>query len=165
MALPFRTPARRQRIQSVTSGLGFFGHPSPPSHPVGTYSMRGPVSPRAMGGYSVPSSHRRIRRAVLSTGFMAVHAGQWFRLPAPYPVPFWLQRVSLLRWVEITMARHTFACAAYRCLLSGIPGVRLPGSAIYPRSRPLRTSREPGGYAVTPAPRGRDLHPHEELSY
>src|SRR5262249_28350349 len=59
----------------------------------------------------------------------------------------------------------TFACAARRCLLDGIPGVRLPGSAVYPRFRPLRTSRRPGGYAVTPAPGGRDLHPHGTLSY
>jgi len=46
-----------------------------------------------------------------------VHAGQWIRLPAPYPVPFWLQRLSLLRWVMVTMAQYTFACAAHRCLL------------------------------------------------
>src|SRR5262249_33642577 len=44
-------------------------------------------------------------------------------------------------------------------------GVRLPESAVYPRFRPLRTSRRPGGYVVTPAPGGRDLHPHGELSY
>jgi hypothetical protein len=98
---------------------------------------------------------------VLSTGSMAVQTGQWFRLPAPAPVPFWLQRFSLLRWVKVTMAHHTFAGAAHRCLLNGIPGLRLPGSAIYPRSRSLRTSRRPGGYAVTPAPGGRDFHPHE----
>ena len=91
---------------------------------------------------------------------MAVQAGQWMRLPAPYPVPFWLQRVSLLRWVTLTMAHHTFACAVHRCLLDGIPGERLPGSAVYPRFRPLRTSRRSGGYAVTPAPGGEDFHPH-----
>src|SRR5437870_1549916 len=65
----------------------------------------------------------------------------------------------------VTMAQYTFACAARRCLLDGIPGVRLPGSAVYPRFRPLRTSRRPGGYAVTPAPGGRGLHPHGQLSY
>src|SRR5256886_10149421 len=63
------------------------------------------------------------------------------------------------------MAQHIFACAAPRCLLDGIPRLRLPGSAVYPRFRPLRTSRGPGGYTVTPAPGGRDLHPHGELSY
>src|SRR5262245_31950092 len=63
------------------------------------------------------------------------------------------------------MARHTFACAAHRCLLDGISGSRLPGSVVYPRFRPLRTSRRSGGYAVTPAPVGRAFHPHEELSY
>ena len=73
---------------------------------------------------------------------------------------FWLQRVSLLRWVMVTMAQYTFACAVHRCLRDGIPDLRLPGSAVYPRFRPLRTSRRPGGYAVTPAPGGRGLHPH-----
>src|SRR5499427_4972782 len=96
---------------------------------------------------------------------MAVRTGQCGRLPAPSPVPFWLQRVSLLRWFACTMAQHTFACATPRGLLDGIPGLRLPGSVVEPRFKPLRTSREPGGYAVTPAPGGRDLHPHEELSY
>ena len=32
-------------------------------------------------------------------GFSAVHAGQNRRLPAPYPVSFCLQRLSLLRWL------------------------------------------------------------------
>ena len=63
------------------------------------------------------------------------------------------------------MARHTFACAARRCLLDGIPGLRLPGSAVSPRFSPLRTSRRPGGDAVTSAPEGRALHPHGTLSY
>jgi hypothetical protein len=53
------------------------------------------------------------------------------------------------RWLN-----HTFAYATHRYLLDGMPGLRLPGSAIYPRCRPLRTSRRPGGYAVTPAPGG-----------
>ena len=98
-------------------------------------------------------------------GLLAVHAGQSFWLPALYPVPFWLQRISLLRWLNLTMALHPFACAVHRCLLDGIPSVRLPGSAVYPRCKPLRTSRRLGGYACTPAPRGRGLHPHGELSY
>src|SRR4030095_3899925 len=75
-------------------------------------------------------------------------------------MPFWLQRFSLLRWVVLTMAHHTVAYPAHRCLLDGIPRWRLPGSAFYPRFKPLRTSRRSGGYAVTPAPGGRDFHPH-----
>jgi hypothetical protein len=98
-------------------------------------------------------------------GFSAVQTGQYVRLPAPDPVPFWLQRLSLLRGVPLTMAWHTFAGATHRCLLDGIPRSRLPGSAVDPRFSPLRTSRRPGGYAVTPAPGGRGLHPHGELSY
>src|SRR5215813_10799304 len=96
---------------------------------------------------------------------MAVQTGQCGRLQAPSPVPFWLQRVSLLRWFAFTMAQRTFAYAAPRCLLDGIPESRLPGSAVYPRFRPLRTSRGSGGYACTPAPGGRDLHPYGTLSY
>jgi hypothetical protein len=93
-------------------------------------------------------------------GFSAVLTGQYFRLPAPYPVPFGSSASascagSFSRWLN-----HTFACAAHRCLLDGIPGLRLPGSAFYPRFRPLRTSRGSGGYACTPAPGGRGLHPH-----
>src|SRR5919199_6309970 len=67
---------------------------------------------------------------------------------------------SQSRWLN-----HTFACAVHRCLLDGIPGMRLPGSAVYPRFSPLRTSRWAGGYAVTPALGGRGLHPHGKLSY
>src|SRR4029450_9644121 len=98
-------------------------------------------------------------------GFVAVQTGQYRRLPAPYPMPFWLQRVSLLRWFAFTMAQCTFACAAHRRLLDGIPGMRLPGSAVYPRFGPWGAGRRPGGYAVTPALGGRDLHPHGKLSY
>ena len=98
-------------------------------------------------------------------GFSTVQTGHWFRMPVSYPVPFGSSASascagSLSRWLN-----HTFAYAARRCLRDGIPGVRLPGAAVYPRSRPLRTSRRPGGYAVTPALGGRDFHLHDELSY
>src|SRR5919204_521554 len=108
----------------------------------------------------------RILRAVLSTGFLGSACRSVSKaagavscaLLAPARQPLALVRPS--RWLI-----HTFACAAHRCLLDGIPGLRLPGSAVYPRFRLLRTSRRPGGYAVTPAPGGRDLHPHGKLSY
>jgi hypothetical protein len=38
-------------------------------------------------------------------GLLAVHTGQYRRVPAPYPLPFWLQRLSLLRWFAFTVAR------------------------------------------------------------
>ena len=38
-------------------------------------------------------------------GLSAVQTGQWHRLPAPSPVPFWLQRVSLWRWFPLTVAQ------------------------------------------------------------
>ena len=119
-----------------------------------------------MSGYSVPSSHNCIRRAVLSTGFL------WQCTPVSVEG---CRRLILCRFGSSASAscagspsrwlNHTFACAAHRCLRDGIPGMRLPGSAVSPRFRPLRTSRWPGGYAVTPAPGGRVLHPHGTLSY
>jgi hypothetical protein len=60
---------------------------------------------------------------------------------------------------------HPLEARRNRCLLDGRPRSRLPRSAVYPRFRPLRTSRGPGGYAVTPAPGGRGFHPHGELRY
>ncbi len=98
-------------------------------------------------------------------GLSAVQTGQYRRLPAPYPVPFGSSASASCAGSRSRWLSHTFACAARRCLRDGIPGVRLPGSAVYPRFRPLRTSRRPGGYAVTPAPGGRGLHPHGKLSY
>ena len=87
-------------------------------------------------------------------GLSAVQTGQYRRLPAPYPVPFGSSASASCAGSRSRWLSHTFACAAHRCLRDGIPGVRLPGSAVYPRFRPLRTSRRPGGYAVTPAPGG-----------
>jgi hypothetical protein len=115
-----------------------------------------------------PAPIDRILRTVLSTGFL------WQCMPvsgfgcrrsilchflAPAPQPLALVHGhdgSIQGWPSDA----TFAFAAHRCLLDGIPGLRLPGSAVYPRFRPLRTSRRPGGYAVTPALGGRGLHSH-----
>ena len=118
-----------------------------------------------MGGTPFPVSIARILRAVLSTGLLGSAYRSVLLAAGASSVAFWLQRVGLLRWVVFTMAQHTVACAAHRCPLDGVPGLRLPGAAVYPRFRPLRTSHGPGGYAVTPALGGRDLHPHDELSY
>ena len=98
-------------------------------------------------------------------GLSAVQTGQYRGMPAPYPMPFGSSASASCAGSRSRWLNHTFACAAHRCLLDGIPGWRLPGSVVYPRFRPLRTSRRPGGYAVTPAPGGRDLHPHGKLSY
>jgi hypothetical protein len=72
----------------------------------------------------------RIRRTVLSTGFLGSADRSVSKAAGAISCAFWLQRISLLRWFAFTMAHHTFACAAHRCLLDGIPGVRLPGSAV-----------------------------------
>src|SRR5262245_31547283 len=108
-----------------------------------------------------PVSMVRIRRAVLSTGLL------WQCTPVsiegcrrPILCRFGSSASASCAGSRSRWLNHTFACAVHRCLLDGIPGVRLPGSAVYPRFKPLRTSRRSGGYAVTPAPGGRALHPH-----
>src|SRR5215475_8689326 len=157
------SPSSRQRLLGITPGLGFLRNPSPYAMrlaPAPIVSWRGHTGLlrsqfpwlTSLGRCSPPGFCGRADRSVSK----AAGALSW---------AFWLQRVSLLRWFAFTVAQCTFACAARRCLRDGIPGVRLPGSAVYPRFRPLRTSRRPGGYAVTPAPGGRDLHTHGTLSY
>jgi hypothetical protein len=114
-------------------------------HAVGTYSRQ-----RVRARVRLLRSQLPLLASVgrcFPPGFLVVQTGQYRRLPAS-------------RWLN-----HTFAFAAHRCLLDGIPGLRLPGSAVYPRFKPLRTSRRPGGYAFTPAPGERGLHPHGKLSY
>jgi hypothetical protein len=103
----------------------------------------------------------RIRRTVFSTGFL------WQCRPVS---GFGCRRPILCHFGSSASAScagswsrwflYTFAYAVHRCLLDGIPGWRLPGSAVYPRFSPLRASRRAGGYAVTSAPEGRGIHPH-----
>jgi hypothetical protein len=59
---------------------------------------RGPL-----GVTPFPISIARTVRATLSTGFHDRAPWSAFRLPGSYPVPFWLQRVSLLRWFAFTV--------------------------------------------------------------
>src|SRR5215831_6052405 len=157
------SPSSRQRILGITPGLGFLRNPSP-------YALRLAPAPIVSG-----RGHTGLLRSQFPwltslgrcspPGLSAVQTGQCRRLPAPYPVPFGSSASASCAGSRSRWLNHTFAGAAHRCLLDGIPSVRLPGSAVYPRFRPLRTSRRPGGYAVTPAPGGRGLHPHGELSY
>jgi len=126
----------------------------------------GEVTPsrRATGGSAVPSSHGlpledgavhrvgRQCRPVSGTGcrrLLLCHVGSSVSASGAG---------CRARW-----RNHPFAGAVHGCLRDGIPGVRLPGSAVAPRFRPLRARRRPGGEAVTPAPGGRGLHPHAAL--
>jgi hypothetical protein len=102
----------------------------------------------------------RILRVTLSTGCCDGTSWSVRWLPASYPVPFWLQRVSLLRWFTFTMAQRVFACATHRFLLDRVSGLRLPDIAVYPRFSFLRTSPKTGGYAFTSVPEGQGLHLH-----
>jgi hypothetical protein len=111
--------------------------------------------PLLRGVTGLPEGRWRVRRSPFPwlasvgrcapPGVVAVQTGQSRRRPVPSPGPLWLQRVSLVRWCACTMALYTFADAAPRCRRDGIPGVRLPGSAVSPRFSLLRTSRRPGG--------------------
>ena len=69
-----------------------------------------------------PVSIARILRAVLSTGFLGSAHRSVPPAAGALSLALWLQRFSLLRWLYVTMAPHTFACAAHRCLRDGIPG-------------------------------------------
>jgi hypothetical protein len=131
-----------------------------PDTPCGWHLLT-PMGERTCQVTPFPVPMTRIRRAVLSTGFL------WQCKPVSIEgcrrrilCPFGSSASASCAGWRSRWLTYTFACAVHRCLLDGIPGVRLPGSAVYPRFRPLRTSRRPGGYAVTPALGGRDLHPH-----
>ena len=157
------SPSSRQLILGITPGLGFLRNPS--RMPCGWHLLR---SSSWRGHTGLLRSQFPWLASVgrcSPPGLSAVQTGQYRRLPAPYPVPFGSSASASCAGSRSRWLNHTFAYAAHRCLLDGIPGVRLPGSAVYPRFRPLRTSRRSGGYAVTPAPGGRDLHPHGKLSY
>ena len=47
----------------------------------------------------------RILRAVLSTGFLGSAGRSVFPAAGALSFAFWLQRISLLRWVKVTMAQ------------------------------------------------------------
>ena len=89
------SPSARQPIRGITPGLASCGIPH--DTPYGWHLLT-TIGERTCRVTPFPASILRIRRTVFSTGFLYMQAGQWMRLPAPYPVPFWLQRVSLLRW-------------------------------------------------------------------
>ena len=184
-ALPGHRQGHALCVGTLPLTHGFpFQHTGPPSAYPG-YSSR-PVLLRASCSPAA-SGWRRRRRGTCSTegcwrgrrsqgpwftslgrcsppGLSAGQTGQSRGLPAPSPVPFGSSASASCAGSRSRWLNHTFAYAARRCLRDGIPGVRLPGAAVYPRCRPWRASRRPGGYAVTPAPGGRDAHPHGKLS-
>jgi hypothetical protein len=96
-------PSSRQHIRGITLGLGFLRNPS--SSALRLAPAPGLVPERTDGVTPFPVPIICIRRAVLSTGFM------WQCIPVRFPAAgalscaFWLQRVSLFRWVVLTMAQ------------------------------------------------------------
>ena len=102
----------------------------------------------------------RILRAVLSTGFL----GSAYRSVSPaagaLSCAFWLQRISLLRWFFFPAAQPHLRL---RCpemptrrdtRIEATRRRRLSPHQTFEDQSPVR------GYVCTPAPGGRDLHPH-----
>src|SRR5256886_543839 len=75
----------------------------PVRHAVGTCSGR--LSERTYGVTPFPVSMVRIRRAVLSTGFVGSADRSVSKAAGALSCAFWLQRVSLLRWFAFTVAQ------------------------------------------------------------
>src|SRR5206468_3376442 len=75
----------------------------PVRHAVGTCSGR--LSERTYGVTPFPVSMMRIRRAVLSTGFIGSADRAVSKAAGALSCAFWLQRVSLLRWFAFTVAQ------------------------------------------------------------
>src|SRR5262249_48711804 len=67
---PFSIPTRRQHIQGITPGLGFFGYPPLQWHAVGTSSTRCWPQRELLEVTPFPVPIGCIGRAVLSTGFL-----------------------------------------------------------------------------------------------
>jgi hypothetical protein len=112
-----------------------------------------------------PVPMARIRRAVFSTGCLwQCRPVSAYGCRRPLRCPCGSSVSASCAGEKCRWLLHPFAGAAQRCWRDGRPGLRLPGSAVSPRFRPLRTNRQPGGYAVTPARGGRDVHPHGALS-
>ena len=98
---------------------------------------KGPALREPRGVTPFLASIVRLLRAVLSTGFVGSADRSMERVagavssviltPARQP----LALVRLSRWLN-----HTFTFVAHRCLLDGIPGLRLPG---FRRLTPLQT--------------------------
>src|SRR5215510_13260268 len=75
----------------------------PVRHAVGTCSGR--LSKRTDGVTPFPVAMMRIRRAVLSTGFIGSAPRSVSKAAGAFSCALWLQRVSLLRWFAFTVAQ------------------------------------------------------------
>ena len=84
-------------------------------------------------------------------------------MPAQNPVPFWLQRVSLFRWFNLTTV--SLPSSAYPCpsLLAASPGQASRLSAFIPASR-IEDQSLPWGMCINPSPRTVGMTPTPESS-
>ena len=98
----------------------------------------------------------------LSTGFVRRRMLVSVTAASALSCAFWLQRISLFRWVAFTMAQPSLRLRYPSTPARRVSGVRLPDTAVSPRFSLLRTSRWAGGDAFTPASGGQDLHLHKD---
>jgi hypothetical protein len=130
LLITYTSPSSRQPILGVTPGLCFLRNPSPYALRLAPAPVIQSVSERPYGVTPFPVPMVASVGRCSPPGFSGSAHRSVSKAAGALSCAFWLQRVSLLRWFAFTMAQRTFAYAAPRCLLDGIPGSRLPGSAV-----------------------------------
>src|SRR2546430_5316659 len=98
-------PSSRQRILGIAPSLCFLRNPSPYAIRLAPAPVIQHVSERPYGVTPFPVSMVRIRRAVLSTGFVGSADRSVSKAAGALSCAFWLRRVSLLRWFAFTVAQ------------------------------------------------------------
>jgi hypothetical protein len=83
--------------------------------------------------------------------------------PAPGPMPFWLQRPSLLRWFNLSTVSFPSCAYPYPSVLAVSPGEAPSCSAFIPASR-IDGQSLPRGMCVSPSPGVVGIAPTPETS-
>lgn len=105
----------------------------------------------------------RTVRARLSTGFNGGEPWSQFKVPGPYPVPFWSSPIHL-GLLEITMVQASVRMPTHRYLLAGVAWVDSRLTRFSSRFTVLRTSRHNGDEAVPCSPGGGDYTHRRTIS-
>jgi hypothetical protein len=83
--------------------------------------------------------------------------------PAQGPLPFWLQRASLLRWFNLSTVSFSSCAYPYPSVLAVSPGEAPSCSAFMPASR-IDGQSLPRGMCVSPSPGAVGIAPTPETS-
>ena len=83
--------------------------------------------------------------------------------PAQGPLPFWLQRTSLLRWFNLSTVSFPSCACPYPSVLAVSPGEAPSCSAFIPASR-IDGQSLPRGMCVSPSPGVVGIAPTPETS-